>query len=156
MRKFFLGFIIISLFGCKEKNRNFYGIGEFKLDTEFKNLSSAKLFRSISKNVSKADSLKISEEVGFVKNLIVKTDNGKIYAVEFDCSDSTNIFAIDSLMKDFEKYNSINNNTENNSTPIQINQLSDGNVILQKSRQKSSNQISYSYSDIKKVLKYAN
>lgn len=154
MKKILFYFFIILIVSCKEKRRNFYGIGEIKLDSTFKNLPSAKLFTKQSNEEYKIDSFKLTNEIGFVNNLIVKTDDEKIYDVSFDCNKMTNISSLDNLMKNFEKYNLVQN-IENKSLPVQFYQLSDGNLIFSKAITKKDSTISFKYCDIKKLLKHA-
>ena len=139
----------------EKHHRNFYGIDELKLDSDFKNLDCEKLFTKLSKNQFKCDHFEFSSNIGSVKNLVVKISYGKIYYVRFDCIETTNISAIDSIMNDFEKYN-ILNSFENDSLPIKMILLNDGNVMFSKTLVKKENQLSYQYCDIKKYLRNSN
>jgi hypothetical protein len=152
MKKIALCVILIFLISCDDKARNFDGIGEIKLGGNFESLSSSKLFKKLSENEYKIDSFKLSNEIGYVKNLVVKLEEGVIYDVSFNNSKTTNISAIDSLIQDFDKYSLIKI-AENKSTPIQIVEKSDGDVDFSKMIKKSNPQvIEYRYFDIKKVV----
>lgn len=145
-------FVTIFFISCNDKPRNFEGIGQIKLGRNFDSLPCSKFFKKQSESEYKIDSFKLSSEVGFVKNLIVKTENGIIYDVKFNNSKTTNNYAIDSLMKIFHKYNLINI-AENKSSPIQIFEETDGVVDFSKIITKNNSQlIDYRYFDIKKVV----
>ncbi|MTH14020.1 hypothetical protein [Flavobacterium sp. LC2016-01] len=151
MKKILLYIVDFFNISRKEKQRNFYGFGEIKLDTIFKNLSSAKHFNKLSKREFKIDTFKLSEEIGFVKNLIVKIKNEKIYDVSFDCTETTDIHFIDSSMEKLTELKSLNN-VENKSLPVQFYQQSDGNVIFSKIIEKKASLVTYRYCDIRKIL----
>jgi predicted RND superfamily exporter protein len=154
MKKILLCLILLFIISCKEKPRNFYGFGEIKLDSIFKNLPSEKQFKKLSENEFKIDTFKLSEKIGFVKNLVIKTDDEKIYDVSFDCMKTTNIRFIDSLMKNVTELKSLNN-VENKSLPIQFYEQSDGKVIFSKTIEKKDSLVSYRYCDIQKMLEFA-
>ncbi|SHN18566.1 hypothetical protein [Flavobacterium xinjiangense] len=155
MKIIYLIFILTFFIGCNDKTRNFEGIGQIKLGSNFDSLPSSKLFKNHSGNEYTIDSFKLSNEIGFVKNLNIKTDNGIIYDVSFNNSETTNISAIDSLMKNFHKFNLINI-AENKSSPIQIFEETDGVVDFSKIVTKNNSQpIDYRYFDIKKVVNKA-
>jgi hypothetical protein len=105
----------------------------------------------LSKREFKIDTFKLSEEIGFVKNLRVKIKNEKIYDVSFDCTETTDIHFIDLSMEKLTELKSLNN-VENESLPVQFYQQSDGNVIFSKIIEKKAPLITYRYCDIRKML----
>ena len=78
--------------------------------------------------IKSINNIKVNLEEFYNNLSILKISYGKIYYVRFDCIETTNISAIDSIMNDFEKYN-ILNSFENDSLPIKMIQLNDGNVM---------------------------
>ncbi|UUF16792.1 MULTISPECIES: hypothetical protein [Flavobacterium] len=145
----FLSILIVS---CTNKPRNFEGIGEIKLGQKLNSLKHFKSFKKLNENEYQIDSFKISPSVGFVKNLIIKTESGEIFDVTFDSSESTNNKAIDSLMEIFGQHSMIQI-AENKSAPFQIIEKSDGDVDFSKTIDKKDPRlINYRYFDIKKLI----
>lgn len=151
MKKILLYIVDFIFISRQEKQRNFYGFGEIKLDTVFKNVSSARNFKKLSKGEFQIDTFKLSEEIGVVKNLKVKIKNEKIYDVSFDCTETTDVHFIDLSMEKLTELKSLNN-VENESLPVQFYQQSDGNVIFSKIIEKKASLITYRYCDIRKIL----
>lgn len=154
MRKAGIYLLVFTVLACADKPRNFYGIGALKLDSRFENLASAKLFRQVSSIAFTTDSLKISNEIGTVKNVKVRVDDGEIFDVAFDSGVATNIAAIETLMKDFNRYNTLHN-AANNTLPGRIFMLSDENIMFSKSLSLDKKTTTYRYCDMRKLLQYA-
>ena len=88
----------------KQKRENkFHGIGEFIIGAKFDTLKSYKLFRKNSDTEFELEKFELTKEIGVVENLIVKTQNGKIYSVSFKRGKFTNTLEIDDYLKDFEE-----------------------------------------------------
>jgi len=152
MKKISLLFITILLLSCNSKPRNFEGIGEIKLGKNFNSLTKSKFFKRIKENEYKIDRIKISEQVGFVKNLTIKLENSQIYDVSFESTKSTNNSVIDSLMEVFGKHSMLKIEPSK-SAPFQIIEKSDGDVDFSKIIEKKyPSEITYRYFDIKKLI----
>jgi len=144
-------FITTLFINCSNKPRNFDGIGEIKLGANINSLSFSKSLKKTNENEYKIDSFQISNKIGPVKNLILKTENEEIYDVSFESTEKTNNIAIDSTMKVFHKHSNIHI-AQKKSTPIQITEESDGDVDFSKITEKNNRKIiTYRYFDIKKL-----
>jgi sporulation protein YlmC with PRC-barrel domain len=95
----FLFAAFLVLISCENKPENFRGIGEFRIGENF---SSSPVFRSFTKIMDdefNARRYKLSDKIGYVSDLNITTDNGKISEVKFSNNEQTNV---KELKKTFE------------------------------------------------------
>ncbi len=97
---FFLILTVTILLSCSNKQKaehySFSGFGNLKIGTEITNLKNAENLQSTTdetlpdEQCFRLTSYKISEKVGTVNNIFIRTYKNKIYHISFDSSPQTN------------------------------------------------------------------
>lgn len=76
--------LLIILFSCKMEDKNpFTGLGELKIGAQFDSIPSYSFYKKERENEYVLNKFEISKELGILEDLKIKTQNGKIYSVEF-------------------------------------------------------------------------
>jgi hypothetical protein len=91
--------LMIFATSCKESKTDFIDITGLSLGADFNKLPIAKLFIKIREDEYKIRRHDLSDEIGSVSSLTVKTENGKIFMVRFGTNDETNVDALNRSLK---------------------------------------------------------
>ncbi|MCF6129063.1 hypothetical protein L1S35_05210 [Flavobacterium sp. AS60] len=94
--------LILSCQNIENKNETFRGFGNLKTGTTFSENPDFKLFRKLEADYFSAKEFHLSKEIGYVKDLYVRTKNGKIFLVQFDRVETTNIQPIQEIIKELK------------------------------------------------------
>lgn len=155
MKKTLLPTAFIFLVSCYSRSEYFNGFGELKLGNDINSIESAKLFVKEKDGIYKIERFKLSNEIGYVRNLQVKTDGGEVYEVSFESDETTNSKYIDSVLESLQKYNLLHV-VANPDVPFDVTEFSDGKVDFSKSFDKNrtaqDNTVDYRYFDIRKAI----
>jgi sporulation protein YlmC with PRC-barrel domain len=95
----FLFAAFLVLISCENKPENFRGVGEFRIGENFISSPVFKSFTKIMDDEFNARRYKLSDKIGYVSDLNITTDNGKISEVKFSNNEQTNV---KELKKTFE------------------------------------------------------
>ena len=91
-----LSIIFVS---CESKPEKFEGFGEFRIGEDFRMLPDFKLFNNTFGEEYHIQRYMLSDEIGYVSNLNITTDNGKISEVQFSSSEETDVKELEKTFK---------------------------------------------------------
>ena len=146
--------LVLLLFACNGKSDYFNGFGKAIIGNSIDLIANDSLHET-ENGIYTIKRFKLSDEVGYAKNLQIKTDHGEIYHVSFNVDDATNSNYIDSILLSLLKYNMLNT-VPNPDVPIQFVQFSDGTIhfakAIVKTRIGNDSTLGYTYFNIKKTV----
>ena len=93
-------FVITTVFvlgSCDQKQEEDSGLGELRLGANFESLPFSKDFDKYMDDEYFIQSFKLSDEIGYVSNLNVTTDQGNISEIRFSSSEETKTAELDKL-----------------------------------------------------------
>lgn len=89
-------FMLLSLISCKQSSKSsFHGFGELQIGARFDSIPSFKLFEKKSENEFELNKFEITEAIGYVENVVVVTEKGRIYEVSFSTGKFSNNSSIE-------------------------------------------------------------
>jgi major membrane immunogen (membrane-anchored lipoprotein) len=95
----FLFAAFLVLISCENKPENFRGVGEFRIGENFISSPVFKSFTKIMDDEFNARRYKLSDKIGYVSDLNITTEDGKITEVKFSSNEQT---SVKELEKTFE------------------------------------------------------
>jgi len=131
MKKVLLAIFLISI-SCVNTKSEFHGLGELNIGTEFSSLPISKTFIKVMDDEFNINRFKLSDEIGYVSDLNVTTDKGKICEVKFSSNEETNIAELEKLFQNLKEEKVEKNKligVEEN-IEIKIYQTEDANIFV--------------------------
>jgi hypothetical protein len=108
MKKIFSLIIILTFLSCKkssqEEHYSFSGFGKLKIGSPIENLNQEMNLETTEDEVVpneqcyRSESYKLSDSIGIVKNIFIRTYNKNIYHVAFDSDSTTNRLELSRLI----------------------------------------------------------